>query len=308
MQNLFYTHKENLMSDQEQLSPQDELAALVKKLRQSRKKALRRLEKQLKEKEEAARWPQLRHTGDTILTHKNEIQRGMKSFETADVHTAAPLTIKLNPKCNAVRNAELYYKKAKKGERGHAACVEKVARTREDIAADDELLKRAEEALSQENLSADEAHALAQEIRPRLKSVPSSGRKKTQEKSLPYRRYEYRGWTIYAGKTAKINDELSTRFAKPSDIWLHAVGYAGSHVIIRRKKNTPWPPPEIIDTAGGIAVFFSKAKHTSYAEVHITEARFVRKPRKSPPGLVVADRCKTKRVTPVDPQQLFRST
>jgi len=104
------------------------------------------------------------------------------------------------------------------------------------------------------------------------------------------------------GKNSEQNDELSIKFAKPSDIWLHVAAHAGSHVIIRHKKDTPNPPKDVIHKAAQLAVWYSKARHTSYAEVHVTEARFVRKRRHAPPGEVIAERCKAVRVEPKDPK------
>ncbi|MGM0462615.1 MAG: NFACT RNA binding domain-containing protein [Fibrobacterota bacterium] len=284
---------------------QEQLRLRHRELRSRLKRKKRTLKKQIQERDEASRWEQFRQLGDTLLAEKNSVTKGMKHYPTQNIHTQKDADIPLNPKLTAAQNAKLLYKKARKGQRSYALCCDKADSTQKEIA---EL-----EAYCTEAAELREAEASEEEVLPFLKktnhlknnSAPTS--QKNTEKALPYRHYEYRGWNIYAGKTATMNDELSTRFAKPSDIWLHAVGYAGSHVIIRRKKNTPWPPVEIIDFAGGIAVFFSKAKYTSYAEVHITEARFVRKPRKSPPGLVQAQRCKTKRVAPVDPQKTFQT-
>jgi predicted ribosome quality control (RQC) complex YloA/Tae2 family protein len=106
------------------------------------------------------------------------------------------------------------------------------------------------------------------------------------------------------GRNNTQNDELSIRYAHPRDIWLHVAAHAGSHVVIRREKNADWPPRNVLEKAGALAVWFSKARHTSYAEVHVTERRYVHKRRKAPPGEVVAERCKSIRVSPRDPRQI----
>ncbi len=129
-----------------------------------------------------------------------------------------------------------------------------------------------------------------------------------QYEKVPYRHFQIDEWDIYIGKTDTQNDELSIHFAKPSDIWLHVAGHAGSHVVIRRQKNEQVPPHDILEKSAAMAVWFSKAKHTSYSEVHYTEARFVRKRRHSPPGEVMIDRYKSIRVSPKSPQDLFPST
>jgi predicted ribosome quality control (RQC) complex YloA/Tae2 family protein len=129
--------------------------------------------------------------------------------------------------------------------------------------------------------------------------------RETDGAGVAYRRYSFDGWNVFIGKTDSQNDELTTRFAKPWDIWMHVAGHAGSHVVIKRDRNSAWPPKEILVKAASLAVWFSKAKHTSYAEVHYTEARYVHKRRKSPPGEVCLQQHKTLRVSPVSPQVYF---
>jgi predicted ribosome quality control (RQC) complex YloA/Tae2 family protein len=136
--------------------------------------------------------------------------------------------------------------------------------------------------------------------------INAAGKPKITAEKVPFKRFVIDGWEVFLGNNSAQNDELSTRFAKPSDIWLHAAGHAGSHCIIRRPKNTPPPPPAVIQKAAQIAVWFSKAKHTSFAEVHVTEARFVHKRRRAPSGEVIAERCKAIRVEPKNPQEMFK--
>ncbi|MCL2845066.1 MAG: NFACT RNA binding domain-containing protein [Chitinivibrionia bacterium] len=253
--------------------------------------------------EKSQDWEIYKNFADTILINKNAIKKGTDCAELTDA-LGNPLKITLNTAIGAVDNAEMYYKKARKGKRGCEICAEniktedaKIAELQKNLAVIEDFLQNG--FLGREN-----------EIQNFIdKYLSSSAQKiKTNEEApkTPFRRYVYKGYEIFAGKTSADNDELSIKFAKPSDIWFHAVGYAGSHLIIRRPKNAPMPPDEILRIAGGIAVFFSKAKNCGYVEVHIAEARYVRKPRKSPPGLVVVERYKTMRVSPVDPQILFK--
>ncbi|MDR0330484.1 MAG: NFACT RNA binding domain-containing protein, partial [Chitinispirillales bacterium] len=151
---------------------------------------------------------------------------------------------------------------------------------------------------------AERARALAAEFLPD-EGAKTGGRKKQAEAPVPFKKYVIDGWEIYLGKNSEQNDELSVKFARPSDIWLHVAAHAGSHVIIRRKKGAPNPPKEIIHKAAQLAVWHSKAKHTSFAEVHVTEARFVRKRRHAPPGEVIAERCKAVGVEPKDPRLII---
>lgn len=47
------------------------------------------------------------------------------------------------------------------------------------------------------------------------------------------------GFTVYIGRNAEMNDILTTEIAQPNDIWLHASGVPGSHVVIKIEDERP---------------------------------------------------------------------
>jgi predicted ribosome quality control (RQC) complex YloA/Tae2 family protein len=98
------------------------------------------------------------------------------------------------------------------------------------------------------------------------------------------------------GRSDAENDLLTHRFASPSDLWFHAQGSAGSHVIL--KGAHPSTPRTVIEKAASIAAYFSKARHSSTVPVIYTEKRHVRKPRKSKAGTATCSRSKTVFVKP----------
>jgi predicted ribosome quality control (RQC) complex YloA/Tae2 family protein len=106
---------------------------------------------------------------------------------------------------------------------------------------------------------------------------------------VPYRRMEASGYEIWVGKNAQSNDDL-LRLAHKDDLWLHARGSAGSHVVIRMRKQTKRPPQPVIDKAAGLAAWYSKQKGSSLVPVILTHRKYVRKPKGAPPGLVVVER------------------
>lgn len=288
---------------------QEKLKEIGHLLKKEIKKLRSKQSKQEEELAESSNWEEYRHWGDTLLARRSDVVARATSFIAEEVHSGELVEIPLNPKCNVDKNAELFYKKARRGERSEEICLEKLAETESEIECIQEFIATLTDFI-QSGFDGRENTVISfileiekGDFTPKQKPAGAKGK---NEQPMPFRHYEIDGFHIYAGKTSSDNDQLSVRFAKPSDIWFHAVGYAGSHVIIRRPNGQPMPPQKIIDIAGGIAVFFSKAKNCSVAEVHMTEARFVRKPRKAPAGLVTADRCKTLRMSPVDPQKLFR--
>lgn len=97
------------------------------------------------------------------------------------------------------------------------------------------------------------------------------------------------GFEILVGRSARENDRLSTREARPDDLWLHVAGHAGSHVVIRAADGkTGEVPREVVEHAAWLAIWHSKARGAGgKVPVHLCRARDVSKRRGAPAGQVV---------------------
>ena len=116
---------------------------------------------------------------------------------------------------------------------------------------------------------------------------------------------KYDGWTthsvdgyeILVGESAKENDRLTFRVADPLDLWLHAAGVPGSHVIVRNPDRLDALPKRVVEAAAALAVAHSKAKNArGKVPVHVCRACDVRKRRGAPAGQVQLRRYDTVRV------------
>jgi predicted ribosome quality control (RQC) complex YloA/Tae2 family protein len=279
------------------------------------KRALKRIRKKIenleKDQEEAGKFAWYSQIGDSIVAHPDAVRRGASAAIIQNIHTQAMEEITLDPGMTVFENAQELYKRARKGKRGLETVTELIRRARAEEADTAGLFEVAQRLVEGENATLDPFSASVAALRSKLVErgvLPrqrEAAKGRSPEEYVPYRRLTLDGWNIFIGKNDAQNDELSTRFAKPWDIWMHVAAHAGSHVVIRRDKNAQWPPRDLLLKVASFAVWFSKAKHTSYAEVHVTEARFVRKRRHAPPGEVIAERCKTLRVSPKSPQEFF---
>jgi predicted ribosome quality control (RQC) complex YloA/Tae2 family protein len=112
------------------------------------------------------------------------------------------------------------------------------------------------------------------------------------------------GFEVLVGKGARDNERLTFRVARPDDLWLHAAGYAGSHVLVRAAELDPEPiPPPVVQRAAELAVWFSKARDAGgKVPVHVCRAREVSRRRGAPPGQVVLRTYHTVRVYSRAPQ------
>lgn len=285
--------------------------SIRKACKSARKRIVKKQKKQEKEYDELRNWLYYKQIGDSLLAEAGHLQKGLSRWQVTNVHTQTQETVPVNPRLDAFKNAEIYYKKARKGKRGADICKTNLHITETELQGVESLIKQCDDCLLLDETTREFAatyDAILSDVResgliPRLSEKSAQ---KSDAQKVPYRHFTIDRWDVYVGKNNTQNDELSTRFAKPRDIWCHVAAHAGSHVVLKREKNAPWPPKHVVEKMAALAVWFSKARHTSYAEVHVTEARYVHKRRKAPPGEVVLDRYKTVRVAPQSPQEMFK--
>jgi predicted ribosome quality control (RQC) complex YloA/Tae2 family protein len=91
------------------------------------------------------------------------------------------------------------------------------------------------------------------------------------------------------GRGAAQNDALTFRVARPHDLWLHAKDRSGAHVIVTLERGASCAPDLLVEAAH-LAAHFSDAREERIVDIQYTPRRYLRKPRGSPPGLVVVDR------------------
>jgi predicted ribosome quality control (RQC) complex YloA/Tae2 family protein len=109
------------------------------------------------------------------------------------------------------------------------------------------------------------------------------------------------GWEILFGRTARDNDALTFGTARPRDVWLHAAGFAGAHVVVRTEGMSGEPPRAVLERAARIAVYHSRARDArGKIAVHVCRAAEVRKRPGAPAGQVEIRRYDALRVYPPD--------
>jgi predicted ribosome quality control (RQC) complex YloA/Tae2 family protein len=94
------------------------------------------------------------------------------------------------------------------------------------------------------------------------------------------------------GRSPIENAELTFQLARPNDLWFHAQGIPGAHVILARDDRGA-APDEDIQAAASLAAFYSRAKAATSVAVDYTLRKHVRKQRAAPPGLVWYTHAKT---------------
>jgi predicted ribosome quality control (RQC) complex YloA/Tae2 family protein len=222
-----------------------------------------------------------RHFAELMLSQPNPREKHGKKIDLKD-WDGSSITIPLDEKLDLVDNAEKYFKKSSSILKERKIAKQKLP----EIEKNYELVKELKSKID----SADNVK-IVEDIISENKAIFGSIMNKSnkEEREDKYKKFELsENYTLYVGKNAKNNDELTLRFAKPNDIWLHARGVGGSHCVIRVDGRKP--SKGIIKEAAAIAAYYSKAKSSNLAPVAYTEKKYVSKPKGANPGAVVVRR------------------
>lgn len=90
--------------------------------------------------------------------------------------------------------------------------------------------------------------------------------RRDEEQPLPYHLFQTKNkFEILVGKSARSNELITFKIARPKDLFFHIRGYSGAHVILRTRGKKP-SRSDIIEAAS-YAVRFSKAKQSTHVPV-----------------------------------------
>ena len=121
---------------------------------------------------------------------------------------------------------------------------------------------------------------------------PDGSKKQIKKGKLPPLKFESTdGYTIYVGRNNQQNEELTFRFARKDDIWLHASKVHGSHVIIACAGSTP--PDDTITQAAQLAAYYAETGGGQNIPVDVTPVKQVKKIPNGKPGMVIYHTYKT---------------
>ncbi len=128
------------------------------------------------------------------------------------------------------------------------------------------------------------------------KSIGNKNYNKSQGKFSDFLSFKVEDFTVLVGKNNHENDYLSLKVAKPDDIWFHVKDMQGSHVILVLGQKEP--SQEVINKVASITAYYSKARQSSNVPVDYTFAKYIKKPAKAKPGMVIYTNQKTVNVQP----------
>ncbi|HKW86065.1 MAG TPA: NFACT family protein, partial [Nitrospiraceae bacterium] len=223
--------------------------------------------------------------GELLKTNLGRITKGQERLTVVDYFDPAlpELVIPLDPAKGPKGNMEGYFKKHHRflaADREIRPRVEAAERELETLRAELSAIQR-----GTWELPARHPEKIKRAV-PHQKVMAKQAKPGQTERAGPFRRFiSADGLPIYVGRNARENEELTFGLAKSDDLWLHAHGMPGSHVVVRLEKGAD-PPPETIRDAATLALLYSDLKKSGKGEVIYTRRKYVRKVKGQPPGTV----------------------
>ena len=264
--------------------------------------ALRRLERTeasvRADLERAREAPAVRARAEALAAFLPRVTKGAARVTLPDpADPARTLDIELDPTLKPHENVDRLFRRAAKMERAVERAPAHLAELAAAIAAARARLEAIERG---------DVEALPLPSPGRTKAPPAKIKGKAARGAVPAalepRRFRTtEGWEVWIGRSNLGNDHLTHRLARPEDLWMHVHGAAGSHVVLRRGKRPNEPSKATLTEVAGWAAFYSQARNAGTVPVTVTQKKFVRKPRKAPPGLAQVERAKTVFARPTEP-------
>ncbi|MFO8034980.1 MAG: NFACT RNA binding domain-containing protein, partial [Candidatus Bipolaricaulota bacterium] len=240
--------------------------------RERRKRALKGLEEG---RAEAERWPDIQSRADLILARLSDIPHG-ESEVTVEGFDGSPVRLPLDPKVPPVVHAQALYRRARKLRRR----LQHLPRRRRALERELHKLDELAHSLSERP---DLAPYLEEELLRLGEGKQPQTRSSRQTPKQSPREIYVEGFPVQVGRSARENEALVRR-ARDEDLWLHARGVPGAHVLVSTGGRPV--PPEVLQRAAELAAWHSQARGERKVQVSYTESRYLRKPKGATPGTV----------------------
>ncbi|MFM8772002.1 MAG: NFACT RNA binding domain-containing protein [Candidatus Kapaibacterium sp.] len=266
-------------------------------LREERQRRLRTIDAQLNKlgrtlqavlSDEAAtgRADRYRSWADTLMAQPDVYRSGLDHLDLTNVVTGEDETIPLRSESTVLDNATALYAKARDAEQATKQREQRIPELRHRI-----------DHLSEERNRIAAARTLADLPK---QQIPMDNQQQTRTPT--FREFHLdETHTLYVGRNAANNDELTMKFARQQDWWMHVRGASGSHAVLRGVSG-PKIPKQILEAAAAITAYYSQARNASYVPVVYTQRKYVRKPKGANVGAVMLEREQTVMVRPSLPE------
>jgi predicted ribosome quality control (RQC) complex YloA/Tae2 family protein len=242
----------------------------------------------------AERGDELREKGELIYAYLWKISPGDSELD------ADGTVVSLDPDLSASDNAQRYFERYHRLKQASENLPTLLKRAKAELSYLQQLRTQAEQSDGIEQIEQLKREFQSHE---RARSADAGdGKKKGSRQPKPKNPDSYRTHRsdiIYVGRSGPQNERVVFELAGSTDIWLHARGLPGSHVVIHWAGE---PDDTVLETAASIAAWYSSGRESTSVEVDATECRYVRKIRGAGPGMVTFRNERTLNVRPQSPE------
>ncbi len=245
-----------------------------------------------------------RGRGELLKTVMHQVKRGDGSVSARDFLTGEEVVITLDPRKSAKANLQRLFDRAKKADRGRPRVEARLEAVWERLEAIDAATTGAKTAQGEDLVALAERAGVSLEGFGSVVGGTAQGQNQRPIDRFARRFTAVDGTEIFVGRGASENDRLTFGFGRGSDLWLHARGSPGAHVLLRPKPGSSASQEALLDAAH-LAVHNSPQRGEEKAEVLVAERRHVKKTKGAPPGLVGVAESRTVLVR-MEPERIAR--
>lgn len=256
---------------------------LLRSVRTARDRVQRKLALQKEELRRTESRDEVRKTAELLTAYLYRLKKGDRELVCEDYYREGcpEVRIPLDPLKTPQQNAAALFKDYTKRRAAAEHLTILIAQGEAQLDYLNSVLDTVERAETEKDLI---------ELRRELTEtgyLKKQGRAKAEKlrPQAPLRYVSDDGYEILVGRNNIQNDELTTKTARRTDLWLHTQKVHGSHVIVRCEGGEP--PARTLEQAASLAVWHSQAREGGKTPVDYTMVRNVRKPSGALPGKVI---------------------
>lgn len=244
-----------------------------------------------------------RKIGELITVNAPGITPGQETVRLVDYYDPLEghVEVRLDPRLSPYENAQRYFARYTRAKRTLESVRGQIEATQRELDYLDQVamtLHHVDTLGDMESIHAEliEQGYLEETPRKRARSARAES-----SREVSFLSFTIEGYEVIVGRNNKENDYLTMKVANADDIWMHARGISGSHVIVRAGSARDPIPEKVIAAAAEIASYYSKGRQDSKVPVDYTLRRHVRKPKGARPGMVIYSHERTITVNPRSP-------
>ena len=198
------------------------------------------------------------------------------------------IVIPLDKKISPSLNAKKYFKKYNKLKNTLNIVNEQKSEIQKEINYLESIVYAIENSTSFQEIS--EIH---QEIEENILKITKTKSTSSKKNNLEIAPLKIDGFVVYVGKNNTQNDIITFKISDRNDLWFHAQGFHGSHVLLKTNGATIDDTNPILVKCAKLAALHSKASGEKKVLVDYTLVKNLKKPKGSKPGFVVFNQYKT---------------